>query len=1511
MKYCALLLAFAVASQAIQNLPTERRVSYDYKGYTLSGIPLVSNERTGLAIWGKLNLEYKRMENNGQKVVMELESPVIRHVDMDLPEEVLGVSRVPDLRDIITSEMYKQLPVEIEDTLIRHLRVPVSYTLDLTHMTVSDVMCSPDEPEWIVNIKKSIISHFIIPVFDKEMTHVEHTVLGECKVNYDLTKEKTGEQIITKEFNLENCLRPENFTDLIGSKMIPMENTKFVHASVFTKAVTTFNSQKFLVKELVSEGRYSLAPFSPEQGEMTTYTRQEFYLLKEDNESIKLGQYNWVKRGKNLSPVINHDEKTMSDIYLEVVTEEEKLFMITNLLKKMYNEIESTIKPTFEVESTHDFMHATKLMRSLREASSFRAIIQFIEAPENYKFRPMTINALSFCGSPALIEALPMVKELLKTHEFNMIITSLPMTHVPSEDTIKTLKALYKICDNEYTSRQILLTVGSMTHDFCKVHKTGEIIPKGFCREQFKYEMTEFFTEEFLKATEDEKLIVIKAIGNSGLPMNHFLSQLVHTTELRTELRVNAIYALWRMEDHEDMKKTLLPVYRNEKDMFNVEMRIAAFQVLCERIPTRDMLTTLVGDLNEMKDHQLGNYVYSHLKNLIEMPTFYSPSVELSVAAQTLLPTIRRFEDDMWYSKNTRYIIASVTRRLGFVLRSSKIHDHTQALPVNGYLNIAQAVSGYYVNLLETGFRVEGLDHVVKDFILNWAKTQQMPENVFSGKFRKEIDQLQSLLTDEYVPKTLDETKGYIFFKHLGNEIGVFTVKDMQTWDIKKYMEETLYSWESRVNYFTVMPFVHATIKINTPFGVPMVADWSSVAVFSLHSEKVDQINDQDTLIHRHITPRFMVRGLARIGVDMGLYKATVGQCMHLKTMTPITVIVKACENGECTVEIAVNPESHLYKNGQPENLRLIDVATTPCKHVEYLNKKDLTIKVKAEKMRMSPLLLNNEVEYETEDLKFTFAKNMDSWTMQKPLFPYNGHLAYKVDFLRRPKPFGIRFDLKKTFEDKHYKAGLKVTVNPRVSELKMETEMNVHLNLDFDRKTPLFTFEFTPETTGRTFRFFTNFELVKGEYRRMFNWVEAGEDSQIVEFLTKMKFGWDITHEDNKHDIVIKTVLKKSDLQRLFETEELRLTEHPCTKCEKDIMHGVYTTINCMECLPHRVLFTQIDSEWFFNYEKVESFMWRMMPRLSGFLYPRVNKIERVNPKDATVYPGFNLDNRVRRESSIHGSPKEAAFVREHMAHIMKSEDIFSFRYIKDIHPYFTTFNVTLLMEDYEYTMTDLPLIPAFRRMYNLPESRLTETVYERFPMKLRGECVLDSKNLMKTFDGVVYNLTKRVECEQLLTKDITTDNKFEITTKYTTDMRRIVKVVLADSIIEIEQTSSGDKYILKVNKVHKPWDMSKDGEYKVIDTPTLHSRLFPVKTPRGEDYLLDLDFKPLRVTISLLKDMLKIKVPYWHKAGLAGLCGDFDGERYHEFVMPDRSLAPSFERFFQAYTSPVCRAL
>jgi hypothetical protein len=1481
MKVFVGLLAFVVVASAVSSdsFRSDRQYEYTYKSHSLSGIPLVSNERTGIYLSTKVQLYFETDE----KVVLQLSEPEVRRISRDEPETRSDRVHVPELHEISRDE-YSELPSDVKETVLTHLRRPIRFTLKRTN-EIRDILAEREEPEWALNIKKAIVSHFQTQRVTKAEKKLENVLIGEeCEIAYDVTKEDDDKRTVTKVFSLDHCKTPSAFRDVIGLEGHRVDKSDDIVRSSFVQTLKVSEvNNRFFVREVKSEGRITVRPFSPENGELITFTKQHLNFTAEVSKTIRVPT-DVVKRSDSLFSHMQSEDNQFSDVYTEIISETQKVDMIKKLLSEYVEKMDSEKTPEeIKTEYNQEMMHAIKLLRSLKSKDSINQIVDYFTKPEReQKTRPMLVSALSFCGSPAVLEALPELKDKLTTYEKNMIITSLPATHVPSKNTIQQLKDLYVSSRDKSTSRQLLLIIGTEVHDLCKPIREGQFAPRSQCDQTVRDEAKKFFSEEYKKTSDEtRKLVVLKSIGNSGLDMSEFLRTQIEDNTLPTHLRENAIYALRRVDREQPIRETLLPVYRNEKNLYPVELRIAAFNVLVERIPTEEMLNILVGRLNEEENRQVGNYVYSYLKNLIDLPTVYSPTRNLTISAQNLLSTVERFEDGVWYSKNLKFIIGSISRRFAQLVEVNMINSPSQSLPRSANLKLAKYFAGFYMEVLETGFRFEGLDKLVKEYINYMQPSSDLIKVLAGDRFQREIVIIKSILSeDEIKEKNIEETRGYFFLKHLGNEIGVITTDDFS--EIKEQLK-TLSSYSD--SYFNMKPLMHATIKAQTPIGMPVVADWSVVSALNLKSDKKSSPTEQ--LLHRSFRPRLVLQAYGRMGVDMGLFKTSVCQCTHSKLTTPFVLRVER-DQSKLEIEAYVDTETQ-----EPEKT-LLEIASVPLMINEVMHEKDNSIKIEAKNLRLPEVEKPTRWESEMSGVRVTVERHERDFTRKLPLFPFTGRNILRLEWASKPQPIGVKAELtytkeqaqpKQTKDDIHErKVSALLTLNPKIESQKRE--LSAILSFKTEEQKPVIKIEVAPKWRSSVYRMFVIAEKKSGQINPAFSWVEAGEDKPI-EYTIRAQWGDNKQYDPKSEDLVIKTTLKKSDLQKHFEREDKEVESSDCYKCEQEKQQ--WRNIECDRCIYKRSWLSQIDSKIFINKEKAYDFEYleSVIPALAYYSYPYYRMSE------------SDLKSKLDMSSMLIQS--ERPLLTSVMTH-MTSDDLVSYRLVHDIHPYLTEQNVTVYYEDKKIVLADIPLIPAFRRLYNLPLNRLTDVFTDRINRPNYGKCELDELNNVHTLDTVVYKLEKKPSCERLLVKDITKDREVEITTTLEADNKRSLKAHFGESLVEIKKTS--DSYEVKINNLPKQWTEDK------IETEDVRIVRIPVKTPEGQmTHKVELTSKKHMIKCELFDKLVSVKMPFWYKNQLTGLCGDFNGEPKHELRLPNGKVAESISEFVKSQSDKSCR--
>jgi hypothetical protein len=476
----------------------------------------------------------------------------------------------------------------------------------------------------------------------------------------------------------------------------------------------------------------------------------------------------------------------------------------------------------------------------------------------------------------------------------------------------------------------------------------------------------------------------------------------------------------------------------------------------------------------------------------------------------------------------------------------------------------------------------------------------------------------------------------------------------------------------------------------------------------------------------------------------------------------------------------------------------------------------------------------------------------------------------------------GIRAELSYDLEQYKYTALIKL--NPKIESIKREINTVVAFKTE-DVRRPRVEIEVEPKWQAKIYRAFVSVERVSGQINPSMSYIEAAEDKP-VELILRAQWGENKEYKKDQEDLIVKMTAKKSELQKKFEIEDNKIESSDCSKCEES--KDKYRNIFCDRCIYKRSMLTRLDSKTFVDKEKMSYLEYTVLPVLTYYGFPYYRMLD------------SKLWSSVEKPTDLQST--EQTLLTSSMAHLVRSDKLIALRTIHDVHPYFTEHNLTVLYEDKKVVFTRMPLITANRRIYNLPNNRLTDVFTDRITLPNYGKCSVDALDKVHTLDTVVYDLPAKTECEQVLIKDCTKERKLEITTRQSADKKRSLKVKLEDKLIEVKPVS--DSFEVRVNDKVMPWVNDK------IENEHVRVERSPVKTPQGDiKHILKLTIIKERIDTELYHDLVSVKLPFWHKNRVCGLCGDFNGEPKEEFQLPSQKPAETLQHFISAYSDKQCR--
>ena len=232
-----------------------------------------------------------------------------------------------------------------------------------------------------------------------------------------------------------------------------------------------------------------------------------------------------------------------------------------------------------------------------------------------------------------------------------------------------------------------------------------------------------------------------------------------------------------------------------------------------------------------------------------------------TIAAQNLLPTVKHFEDNWWYSMNLQWFIEQLGLKVFQHLETRTLVNDQQTWPRSFMVRLTREYCGFFLNDLDFGWRMEGVDTWFQEL---WTKyftselwTTTHSTSIHATNFMRDLGKIHKILTDEEImTRTTERTKGYFFWRVLGTEMGMIRVGDKTLANLPKEMWETVKKIDENTRWFSIFAQVPATLTAQTLMGLPVWSDWGMDVMTSVHIDD-SEIEREDLLWSKNITIRY------------------------------------------------------------------------------------------------------------------------------------------------------------------------------------------------------------------------------------------------------------------------------------------------------------------------------------------------------------------------------------------------------------------------------------------------------------------------------------------------------------------------------------------------------------------------------------------------------------------------------------------------------------------------------
>ncbi|KAL9951822.1 hypothetical protein ACROYT_G044557 [Oculina patagonica] len=860
--------------------------TYEYEACVTSGFPETEQRFAGLKITCDVDFHIE----SDTRAYLKIRNPTLY--------EVNGTSQY------CGSDSLKISPVSDELTPLLERVIEFEYK----EGKVGKIYCDDDEPEYILNIKRGILSilhhNFTKPepsIDDNEEPRMyknwELSSHGMCENMYDVRytvpdqTSRIKEMKVSKTLNLNNCTtKPRRlFTNVPGVRCVNKNCTTIdepLKIFVSTSCDLLGTEDKFVVKKCKTKGKYMFTP-TQMKGSGMTITKQYLKFKEVKAESKSYTVHGIIARTLEMT---NYDEKD------KPLTEKQRTEIMTETMKMIDFLIKSVEQKDWVA------WKFTALVETLRKVDKQTLIKIWNHCYNDEQHRQWLLEALPYVYKEEVFE---LIAEKIYTRDLEpkLAVPVLRGLALTTNTTEKMCRDISDLCsraavqEDETLKKTCYLTEGALMYEYCKNKDHTCLTDKA----------TEL-KNRLLNAKYREKIFILKSIGNFGhKTLYRPILDIIRDTQNTLELRVTAVYALRRIAPKIPQKvlPVLLQIFRQPTN--DDELRMACFVVICDCKPCPAVFNRIVKQLYYERTNQVRSFVVSYIKGMAF--SNYPCDEKMAQMARTALRMVRKYKMNFMSSKWLHFGEYSDLLQMGGTVDFQMISTPSSFVPRALNSKVKMHVLGKSLNLFETGVRGEGIQELLKRVVGprgHYTKEKSLfgllrpRRNVDNILYEKEFREIQKLLpTTEFEE---EKAKGSFYFKVLGKELvyNYFTYDD-----VRELIEDGVIRVNNDLkdmlkkgkNWNMTKVFIPVELKFYQPscVGLPLK--------FALESVLHLRVN---TTIKAEVQPKFFIPLPDQVTVS-----GKMNISIHHSTWGKMKVCLPQLETG-CKIKMNINMTTSL-----------------------------------------------------------------------------------------------------------------------------------------------------------------------------------------------------------------------------------------------------------------------------------------------------------------------------------------------------------------------------------------------------------------------------------------------------------------------------------------------------------------------------------------------------------------------------------------------------------------------
>lgn len=631
----AILLLISLAFASAYNLqpnpfnPSQVRpqdtLVYDYESDVLHGIEGASRTYSGLKIKGQLlvsiDMNTRRLSGSNVYKLRNVEIFQAKRLELPTPLNQIPVGDMARLNDV--------------EDLVEMLQKPFGMKFNLREKDEGKIFTERDDETWSVNIKRSIASLKVVLPEELErvpqvQTREERDISGTCesKFTFNQLPGRKNVLVVNKVRNFTNCQDTASpvykfSTSGLSRCLERTEDELICKYEMIPSLKTEVELLKLEGDETLPvvylQVKQNTMHFLPITGLKTNtiavHGLTSLVLRKIARESIEMrpissGRY----VARDIEFEINEKQLLPERIIENIEMSEQREFE-----QQIVREIE-TLHGQIQLGAEEVKVQLEKVVGLLRKCTP-KMLERIMKTIEDMEQRIILADLLSTCATP---ECAKVVLELIEEESVSLVksityVKSLALKAQPTKQIIEKLFRLSERLEKVSLKRTVVLAIGTLTDRLQTMYRDAR-----------KYEQVESFVDRIvskliqiaennIKTNMDRCKCVLKAIGNIQLTRQQASKtlELARSQEYETEMRIEAIDTVRKVESFEEMEKTLLQIFLDQSE--NVELRMHCAKMLVEKECSLTTLQVIVQHIQHERNINLKSFVCSMLRSYSEI----------------------------------------------------------------------------------------------------------------------------------------------------------------------------------------------------------------------------------------------------------------------------------------------------------------------------------------------------------------------------------------------------------------------------------------------------------------------------------------------------------------------------------------------------------------------------------------------------------------------------------------------------------------------------------------------------------------------------------------------------------------------------------------------------------------------------------------------------------------------------------------------------------------------------